>query len=272
MTRRGVRIGSNRRPKVKITDEILEDLRQDIVSGKLPRGHRMPSERQLADTYGVSQPTVREVMRSLETIGLVEVHHGSGAFVSSQGEFGFAAALLNLLQLNEIGLLEVQAVRRVLSIESTRMAAASATDDQIAEAEKALERLAAIHETTEAEAGFTLLLDFQQAISTAANSSLISALEMFLAQLMASIQTSLLDQRPISFWQRRVGQVQDERSSIVKAVKNHDPDQAEHAAKEYFEKVRRAFEADPLMRNARLSDPALIKFMSDMPRQFRDLN
>ena len=115
----------------KMADEIIETLRQDIVTRRLPDGERLPSEKELSDRFGVSQPTVREAIRALETLGLVEVLHGSGSFVRSSGEFALASALQTLLQLQSVGVMEVLNIRQALGRHSIELAAANATDDDI---------------------------------------------------------------------------------------------------------------------------------------------
>src|ERR671921_226020 len=61
--------------------ELVNRLASEITSGRLPVGARLPSERQLAERLKVSRPVVREVLRSLEERGLIEVSPGRGAFV-----------------------------------------------------------------------------------------------------------------------------------------------------------------------------------------------
>ena len=72
-----------------------------------------PSEKDLSERFGVSQPTVREAIRALETIGLVEVLHGNGSFVRGQGDYALASALQTLLQLESVGIMDVLDVRQV---------------------------------------------------------------------------------------------------------------------------------------------------------------
>jgi len=62
-------------------DELTRELENDIVSGRQGVGSKLPSERQLADRFGVSRPVVREALRTLVERRLVEIHPGRGAFV-----------------------------------------------------------------------------------------------------------------------------------------------------------------------------------------------
>ncbi|MFE9630565.1 GntR family transcriptional regulator [Streptomyces sp. NPDC006463] len=61
---------------------IMTDLLDRIKTGELPPGARLPSEAELADTYGVARGTVRRAVRELEAAGHVQAQHGVGRFVS----------------------------------------------------------------------------------------------------------------------------------------------------------------------------------------------
>ena len=149
------------------------NLREEIVSGQLPAGTKLPSERDLAKQYEVSQPTIREIMRALDSMGLIEVRHGSGVYVSQSKDYGAALALQNLLQLGGVGIVEVLEVRDALGRASARRAAEMATLEEISDIE---EKLAAVSIglTNSVE---TLLINieaFQVAVSAAGTLSIAS--------------------------------------------------------------------------------------------------
>ncbi|MBV9161825.1 MAG: GntR family transcriptional regulator [Pseudonocardiales bacterium] len=66
---------------------IAEDLRQQITSGELATGQRVPSEAELMRRYGVSRGTARQGLALLEATGLVTAVHGKGRFVDVKGRF-----------------------------------------------------------------------------------------------------------------------------------------------------------------------------------------
>jgi GntR family transcriptional repressor for pyruvate dehydrogenase complex len=73
-------LASTRRPQ-----EVFEQLRERILSGRMPAGSRLPNERELAGTLGVNRASLREALKRLEYLELVEVRHGQGTFVRDVG-------------------------------------------------------------------------------------------------------------------------------------------------------------------------------------------
>jgi GntR family transcriptional repressor for pyruvate dehydrogenase complex len=68
-----------------LSDHIVEQIAELIARGALKPGDRMPSEKQLCDKFGVGRTSVREALRSLAVMGVLESHMGDGTFVASHG-------------------------------------------------------------------------------------------------------------------------------------------------------------------------------------------
>jgi DNA-binding FadR family transcriptional regulator len=66
-----------------LTDEIATVLRDRVLSGDLAAGDRLPSEQQLADSFQVSRPVIREAIARLKVDGLIDTKQGLGAFVAA---------------------------------------------------------------------------------------------------------------------------------------------------------------------------------------------
>src|SRR5688500_12828765 len=92
----------------RLYEQVAHDIANDIASGKYAVGQRLPSERDLAQVFGVSRPTVREAIISLELDGLVEVRLGSGVYVMSRHPPGGQAGA------KDIGPFELLEARRAI--------------------------------------------------------------------------------------------------------------------------------------------------------------
>jgi len=77
----------------KISERIIKQFEELIRGYKLKSGDRLPSERELTDLFKVGRPTIREALRSLESIGLIEVKQGCGSFIK---EIDFSSYIASL--------------------------------------------------------------------------------------------------------------------------------------------------------------------------------
>src|SRR3954453_3145624 len=86
----------------RVADQIMEDLRNQILSGALPDGARLPSERELAAHYDVSGPTIREAVRGLTAMGLLNTRHGSRTPVVADGYTLLAMSIASVVQFEKM--------------------------------------------------------------------------------------------------------------------------------------------------------------------------
>ncbi len=101
---------------IRAHEAVLAQLQRKILQGELTPGDRLPSEREMMDTFGVSRPTIREALRVAESLGLVAVRHGDpgGPRVLGQPSAGVARVLDGLLSAERISVAELLEARMVL--------------------------------------------------------------------------------------------------------------------------------------------------------------
>jgi len=118
----------------RISEVIVDQLRQLIRAGKLVPGDRLPSERSLCDRFGVSRVTVREALRVLEASGLVEIRVGArgGAFVTKPSSERVGEGLAELLTLAPMTASDVTEARVVFELGILPMVVERATEEDIA--------------------------------------------------------------------------------------------------------------------------------------------
>lgn len=113
----------------RLYERVTEDLAEQILRGDFRIDERLPSERELAEQYGVSRPTIREAMIALEVDGLVEVCTGSGVYVRALARRHGAAAPM------DIGPFELLEARALVEGEAAALAASQMTDALLGELE-----------------------------------------------------------------------------------------------------------------------------------------
>ncbi|MDQ0418141.1 GntR family transcriptional repressor for pyruvate dehydrogenase complex [Croceifilum oryzae] len=114
-------------------EDIAMQIKEAILQGHLKDGDRLPNERELGSLFGVSRPTVREAIRSLEAIGVVEVRRGvyGGIFVAEPKPDHVGKALAALLRFRGATISELVEFRQTFEAETAYWAAQRATTQQI---------------------------------------------------------------------------------------------------------------------------------------------
>ncbi|MEI3845682.1 MULTISPECIES: FCD domain-containing protein [unclassified Microbacterium] len=116
-----------------VTDEAIEKIKDMIVRGELSPGSRLPPEKDLAERLGLSRSSMREAVKALEVIRVLDVRRGDGTYVTSLEPKLLLEAISFVVDLHDDdSLLEIFAVRRLLESHATGLAAQRADDDDIA--------------------------------------------------------------------------------------------------------------------------------------------
>lgn len=155
-------------------DDAFHGLRQMIASGELLPGQQFPAETQLCDRLQVSRGSLREAVRMLGALGVIESRHGSGTYVSALGPENIIGALGLTVDLMPFeGLLDMYELRRVLESHATSQAASRMTDAAVTELDGILSALEA---TTDEELASELDARFHETICELAENSALTVL------------------------------------------------------------------------------------------------
>lgn len=125
--------------KQRVSDLAVEQITQWLSSRQWKPGDSLPSERQLMQQLGISRVAVREALRVLEVMGLVEVQPGKGIFVT-QPEHSIFGPLEKWLSIHQEALLEHFEVRMLIEPHAAAFCAQRASKDQVGAMKKALEK------------------------------------------------------------------------------------------------------------------------------------
>lgn len=130
-------------PRRKLYEEVLDRLMARVRSGEWKPGAHLPSERELMETYGVGRPAVREALQSMERSGIVEIAHGERARIVVPTADSLiqqiAGGATHLLRSQPDMLVHLKQARAFLEINIAREAAVHATDEQVAQLQKAVD-------------------------------------------------------------------------------------------------------------------------------------
>ncbi|MEV8249571.1 FadR/GntR family transcriptional regulator [Microbacterium sp. NPDC076768] len=116
-----------------VTDEAIEKIKAMIVAGELAPGDRLPPEKELAERLGLSRNSMREAVKALEVIRVLDVRRGDGTYVTSLEPHLLLEAISFVVDMHDDdSMLEIFVVRRMLESQATGLAANLATDDEVA--------------------------------------------------------------------------------------------------------------------------------------------
>ena len=155
-------------------DKALHGLRALIADGALRPGDRLPSEGELCETLGVSRGSLREAIRTLGALGVLETRHGSGSYVSEPRAADLIGSLsLTVGLLPMAGVLELTELRRVLEPHAAALAAARIDAETV---EKLDELLGEIEESDDFDDHSRLDHEFHMTISKVAGNDALTSL------------------------------------------------------------------------------------------------
>jgi DNA-binding FadR family transcriptional regulator len=159
---------------VAVTDEAIEKLKEMIVSGRLRPGDRLPREADLATSLGLSRSSLREAVRALALVRILDVRQGDGTYVSSLAADTLLDALSFIVEFHhDASVLELLEVRRILEPAASARAATLIGEAALADLEDILGRSTV---DSPVEDLVKNDLEFHRAIASASGNSVLASL------------------------------------------------------------------------------------------------
>lgn len=159
---------------VALTDEAILRIKEMIVSGQLSPGDRLPREADLAETLGLSRNSLREAVRALALINILDVRQGDGTYVTSLDPNLLLDALTFVVDFHrDDSVLEFLRVRRILEPAAAAMAAQRVTAEEVREMQAVID---ASHPDSSPEELLALDIDFHRLVSVASGNSVLASL------------------------------------------------------------------------------------------------
>lgn len=125
----------------KVYEEIIEQIKDMIYKGILKKGDKLPSERHMVEKLQVSRTSVREALRCLEIIGLIESRQGEGNFIKENFENGLIEPLSVMFMLKDSKSEEILELRKIIEIGTVQLAAKRISKSELDELKELKEKL-----------------------------------------------------------------------------------------------------------------------------------
>lgn len=207
-----------------LTDEAIAKIKSMIVSGEVKPGDRLPVEKILAQRLGLSRNSLREAIRALTVLRVLETRQGAGTYVSSLAPGLVLEAVSFIVNFHDTHTaLQFLEVRRVLEAEAAARASLHINDDDVASlrAANAEMRDIAGRETLDTERLLEADRRFHSMIAEKSGNPALAALVDMLGG-----QTEPARVLRVATHHEVGGRAADEHEDIVDALAQHDPDRA----------------------------------------------
>jgi len=227
-------------------EEVSAQIREQIAAGGLREGDKLPPERQLAETLGVSRNTVREALRSLEHAGLLELKPGSGggAYISNGGVNAIKVAFDDMMNLGTLSAQDLMEARITLGREVARMACLRYTDIDMAAMETNVEQMCAAAKAGNLKVRVQYSVDFHRLLARAAGNPVLAIMTSVLVDITMNF-VRVLGEMPNEF-------VIDSRQRMLGYLRARDVENTVQEYTDYMQKTLRNY-----MRYTRLDSAEL---------------
>jgi len=211
-----------------------------ILSGQIEPGDRMPSERQLAEAFGVGRSAMREALKALTLIGLIEVRQGDGTYLKKADAALLPQVIEWGLLLGERRTMDLVEARQHLEVVIAGLAARRRSDQDVAELRRLLQRME--QSGNDVEAFVDADVAFHQRIADAAHNSVLkdihSGVQALSRAWIRRVVTAAASTRP-SY---------EEHVPILEAIERGDPAAAQAAMEHHMtsaaERLRKTLSAE----------------------------
>jgi GntR family transcriptional repressor for pyruvate dehydrogenase complex len=217
----------------RLYEEIVEQIKQLITNGKLKPGDKLLAERELAEQFQVSRASVREAIRTLEMLGVIDIRPGEGTFVRGSGADDIIRPLAMFLAVERASLLDMYELRRIFETATASLAAERASLEELDQIGSALENMQERLNVQDPEKGEEFDVAFHYAVAEATHNSLLTKLlktvseEFHKANSVARRQ--LYHDKP-----ENAQKLIDQHSAIFEAIRARSPETAAKAMLEHL--------------------------------------
>ncbi len=211
--------------KLNLSNEVYKHIMDKIINGDWEPGLKIPSENDLSRSFGVSRNTIRSVLNKLNALGLLETKHGEGTFVKKLDPSLYLNSLVPVVFFGNHEYITMMEFRKGIEVESARLAAKNATEEDIEELEALMDALEKSKDDIDQYAEYDI--NFHVALSKASKNMMffqtMNILKALLASKFQECISTYGNSKSFEF-----------HADILQAIKNRDPETASNHMREHL--------------------------------------
>ena len=182
-------------PHIDITMEVIERIKNLLASGDLQPGSRLLPEREFAKVLNISRPSLRQALKILTSMGVIEAKVGEGTFIKTDSPTEILKHSMHFLSLTgAVSMNELFEVRRVIEVELAGMAAMRATPEDLAKIKQSHDAMRLNVNVPDAYLRYNL--DFHNRIAQSAQNNLFFAIIQNLGNLLEESRKRTISTEP----------------------------------------------------------------------------
>lgn len=217
-----------------VTEKIVEQMMSMIESGVFKPGDTLPTETDLSSRLGVGRSSVREALKHLQAIGIIEKSHGNTARFS-QTCANSAAQYFNLPNiLNNFTLIELSDARETIEVSLAGLSAKNASEKQIVSLKKAIDEFDQAVEDKNYDTILDLDFEFHKRIADSSGNS-------FLAQMLMMLHDLIIAGNKRTLSENHVALAGKNHRQILEKIEQRDVEGVKKAMKKHMDEIREKF-------------------------------
>jgi GntR family transcriptional repressor for pyruvate dehydrogenase complex len=220
----------------RVYEQVVVQIKRMIIDGTLKKGDKLPAERDLAEELQVSRTSVREALRALDVIGLVEIRQGAGNYIKESFGNSLFEPMSMMFMLEKGTPHEILEFRKVLEVEAAVLAAARINDEEVEALGMLLEKMKSCDNE---DSNIVLDKEFHFTIAKASKNLLIINILQVISQL---IDEFIKDSRKkILRYEDNGVRLTIQHEMLYRSLKNRDINGAYSAINGHFKLIEDCF-------------------------------
>lgn len=224
--------------KKAVSEFVVEDIIEKIKSRRFEPGEKLPSEKALSREFEISRASTREALQKLEVLGLIDIKHGKGSYVSNSPYLKpLQEIVASKLLTADVGVKELLETRLYIEQGAVRLAAENANEAAIEELTELLEKMDHVVRKRDAEEFSRLDMEFHLLLGRISGNTLMR-------RMLRTVRDLMRDQ------QEKVNKIdgvidisQEHHRDIFGAIKESNPARAQECMTEHLMEIKRRFES-----------------------------
>lgn len=217
---------------IDVKKSVIEDIQSKILKGELKSGDMLPPERSMTDLYDISRPLLREALKALESMGIIEKQQGRGNFISNNISSALSKTAVLSFKLDNGNPQDILDLRYMIESYTVPKAAHLATEEDISQLLEL--HLKIVNEPDPKKKANTDRI-FHQKIAEISDNKLVINILKEASQLLDAFTVEAIRNAP--FAGNSINNVYNEHNEIIESIAAHDPGRALSAIEKHLNRI-----------------------------------